>query len=137
MALTDKLTAIGNAIRAKTGGTDLIPLADMPAAIESIPSGGGSPDSVTLEISGRGNESYCYVQIGDTKYYSAQIIENIPSGTLIYCDPRSSKGMGAVSVNETIVANGIEASIYYYCIAKDTTIDLHLSGKANSINITC
>ena len=41
MALTDKLTAIGNAIRSKTGGTDLIPLADMPAAIEGI-SGGGS-----------------------------------------------------------------------------------------------
>lgn len=39
MALTDKLTAIGNAIRSKTGGTDLIPLADMPAAIEGIPSG--------------------------------------------------------------------------------------------------
>ena len=36
MALTDKLTAIGNAIRAKTGGSSLIPLGDMPAEIGSI-----------------------------------------------------------------------------------------------------
>lgn len=39
MALTDKLRAIGNAIRAKTGGTDPIPLTDMPAAIENLASG--------------------------------------------------------------------------------------------------
>lgn len=39
MALTDKLTAIGNAIRAKTGGSSLIPLGDMPAEIRSIETG--------------------------------------------------------------------------------------------------
>lgn len=38
MALTDKLTAIGNAIREKTGGSSLIPLGDMPAEIRSISS---------------------------------------------------------------------------------------------------
>lgn len=41
MALTDKLVAIGNAIREKNGTTDLIPLADMPQAIKDISSGGG------------------------------------------------------------------------------------------------
>ena len=41
MALTDKLTAIGDAIRAKTGKTDLISLDQMPAEIESIQGGGG------------------------------------------------------------------------------------------------
>lgn len=40
MALTDKLSAIGDAIREKTGKTDLIPLDDMPAEIRSIKSGG-------------------------------------------------------------------------------------------------
>lgn len=40
MALTDQLTAIGNAIRSKTGGTALIDLDDMPTAILNIPSGG-------------------------------------------------------------------------------------------------
>lgn len=39
MALTDKLTAIGNAIRTKTGGSALIPLSDMPAEILSIETG--------------------------------------------------------------------------------------------------
>lgn len=42
MALTDKLTAIGDAIRAKTGGTDPIDLTDMPAQIEGI--SGGFPN---------------------------------------------------------------------------------------------
>lgn len=36
MALTDKLKAIGDAIREKTGKTDLIPLDQMPQEIESI-----------------------------------------------------------------------------------------------------
>lgn len=44
MALIDKLTAIGNAIREKTGTTDLIPLADMPQAILNIESGGGASE---------------------------------------------------------------------------------------------
>lgn len=41
MALTDKLTAIGNAIREQNGTTELIPLVDMPQAILDIVSGGG------------------------------------------------------------------------------------------------
>ena len=36
MALTDKLSAIGDAIRIKTGKTDLIPLDQMPTEIESV-----------------------------------------------------------------------------------------------------
>lgn len=40
MALTDKLVAIADAIRTKTGGTDLIPLSEMPARITAIESGG-------------------------------------------------------------------------------------------------
>jgi len=42
MALTDKLTAIANAIREKTGKTDLLTLDDMPNEIASIVSGGDS-----------------------------------------------------------------------------------------------
>ena len=36
MALINKLEDIGNAIRSKTGGTELLKLDEMPAAIESI-----------------------------------------------------------------------------------------------------
>ena len=41
MALTDKLTAIGNAIRSKTGSSDLLTLDEMPQEIQSIQTGGG------------------------------------------------------------------------------------------------
>lgn len=45
MALTEKLTAIGDAIREKTGGTDLIPLANMPEEIRGIETGGGGMET--------------------------------------------------------------------------------------------
>ena len=40
MALTDKLAAIGNGIRGKTGGTDLLTLDGMVTAINGISTGG-------------------------------------------------------------------------------------------------
>lgn len=46
MALIDKLTAIGDAIRAKTGKNDLISLSDMPEKIDSIST---NADSYVLE----------------------------------------------------------------------------------------
>lgn len=42
MALTDKLTAIADAIRGKTGKTDALTLEQMPGEIEGIQTGGGS-----------------------------------------------------------------------------------------------
>ena len=49
MALTDKLSAIGDAIRAKTGKTDLIQLDQMPTEIASIKGGGGGATMKTVE----------------------------------------------------------------------------------------
>lgn len=46
MALTDKLTAIADAIRGKTGGTDGMTLDAMVSAIEGI-SGGGKTGEIT------------------------------------------------------------------------------------------
>ena len=40
MALTDKLTAIADAIRGKTGKTETLTLAQMPGEIEGIQVGG-------------------------------------------------------------------------------------------------
>lgn len=42
MALTDKLTAIADAIRSKTGGTDKLTLDQMPTEIAGLETGGGS-----------------------------------------------------------------------------------------------
>lgn len=56
MALTDKLTDIADAIRAKTGESDLLTLDEMPDAIAGISGGGGEelPDSM-FNISGTGD----------------------------------------------------------------------------------
>lgn len=48
MALTDKLTAIGDAIRSKTGGSDLLTLDEMPQEIQSIQTGGGGTSDTSL-----------------------------------------------------------------------------------------
>lgn len=45
MAITDKLSAIGNAIRAKTGKSDLMTLDEMPQEISSISTGGGGGET--------------------------------------------------------------------------------------------
>ena len=49
MALTDKLTAIANAIRAKTGGTNTMTLDEMAIAIANITTGSVPSDTITLE----------------------------------------------------------------------------------------
>ena len=48
MALTDKLTAIANAIRAKTGGTNTMTLDEMAVAIANITTGSVPSDTITL-----------------------------------------------------------------------------------------
>ena len=45
MALTDKLTAIADAIRAKSGGTDKLTLAQMPETIANIQTGTDTGDA--------------------------------------------------------------------------------------------
>lgn len=54
MALTDKLSAIGAAIREKTGSTELMTLDAMPGAIASITTGGGGGEipAELLKLSG-------------------------------------------------------------------------------------
>ena len=52
MALTDKLTAIGSAIRDKTGSTDLLTLDEMPTAISNIQTGSGGVPEKLLSITG-------------------------------------------------------------------------------------
>ena len=52
MALTDKLTAIGDAIRDKTGSTDLLTLDAMPTAISGIETGGGELPEEAFIITG-------------------------------------------------------------------------------------
>ena len=71
MALTDKLSAIGDAIRVKTGKTDLIPLDQMPTEIASIQSCGGATmktveGTLPLTVDGVGQ------RLEDYKIYGAE-----------------------------------------------------------------
>ena len=52
MALTDKLSAIGNAIRAKTGRTESLTLDAMPNEIASIETGGGTIPEEAFTLTG-------------------------------------------------------------------------------------
>lgn len=54
MALTNKLTAIGNAIRGKTGKTELLTLDQMPTEISNI-QGGGTVEELTITSNGTYN----------------------------------------------------------------------------------
>lgn len=87
MALTDKLTAIANAIRGKTGGTELLTLDEMPAEINSISSGEGgqseelddvvltyTPSSTTPVIT-----SYQTQQSGEVRDYAFYQCVNLSS----------------------------------------------------------
>lgn len=51
MALTNKLSAIGSAIREKTGGTELLTLDAMPVAIQGIQAGGGELKYIQMATS--------------------------------------------------------------------------------------
>ena len=67
MALTDKLSAIGDAIRAKTGGTELLTLDAMPNEIASIETGGGG-DIEVEPIVLTGDQSYGCSGLLSSKY---------------------------------------------------------------------
>ena len=78
MALIEKLTAIGNAIREKKGTTDLIPLADMPQAIRDISVSGGDAVDLLQYVT---NASQLFLKA--TSFPSKAVV-NLPNATTIY-----------------------------------------------------
>jgi hypothetical protein len=83
MALTDKLTAIADAIRAKTGKTDALTLAQMPGEIEGIQTG-SAPDGTSVTF---GNVKKIVVTPApDNKaYYNGVLLPRIPEDVLAEC----------------------------------------------------
>ena len=57
MALTNKLTAIADAIRAKTGGTSPLTLPEMATAISAIPTGANNCKCFTVTVSADDSDS--------------------------------------------------------------------------------
>lgn len=79
MALTDKLSAIGNAIREKGGTTELLTLDEMPTAIGAIETGGGGGgvDIEPIILSGECDYACAGVLASDfIKNYSDKISTN-------------------------------------------------------------
>lgn len=60
MALIDKLSAIGDAIREKTGKEDLLTLDQMPTEIQAIETGGGDLPEEAFVITGNCNYRFAY-----------------------------------------------------------------------------
>ena len=97
MALTNKLSAIGDSIRAKTGKTELLTLEEMPTEIDSI-SGSAEPVIEALDITTNGTytasdgvDGYSPVTVNvpqdngltaDDLAFSGKLDENTLSGKL-------------------------------------------------------
>ena len=83
MALTDKLTAIANAIRAKGGTSDTLTLAQMPRAIAALPSGGTEED--TTEFSQQNSKVTEYMAAAevytDADFASVTVANNYKDST--------------------------------------------------------
>ena len=79
MALTDKLTAIANAIRAKSGKTDALSLDGMVTEINALSVGGGSDDTAQ-KILDRTIASYSdnsITTIGNYAFYACTSLTNV------------------------------------------------------------
>lgn len=109
MALTDKLTAIGDAIRAKTGDTAMLTLDEMPTAIAGITTG----------VEGEaGCRIIAKTIIPTQKDYVIEIpeIENMNDliGAFLWNISDSSSGIVSASCYHNIIKNNVEYPIYSY-----------------------
>ena len=77
MALTNKLTAIGNAIRAKNGETALYTLDEMPQKIAAIETGsGGSGSGVIGQLVPEDYQQVLYLQCDGSQYLISDYYPN-------------------------------------------------------------
>lgn len=71
MSVNEKMTAIADAIRAKTGGTELLGLDAMAQAIAALETGGGLPEGISALAYG----SFMYAL--DKEFNSAYVTHNL------------------------------------------------------------
>lgn len=112
MALTDKLTAIADAIREKDGTTDTMTLAEMPIKIAAIQTGGGSaPGGLDFEYG-----------------------EMIGDGSVTLSIPVSSKKNNFVFIIDDDVSDGVEGLGIYYAVTDAKS--LSMNGVARALKDT-
>ena len=83
MALTDKLTAIGNAIRGKTGGTELLTLDGMVTAINGISTGGTTLPEEAYMITGNCTQLFMN---GKWKWYLDLLGSQVTTNNITNCN---------------------------------------------------
>ena len=93
MALTDKLTAIAEAIRAKTGSAEKLTLAQMPPAIAAIQSGSAYPEKFyetdfVMDASVTANGAICTISTGLSNRMVADDNELVMC--VITCEPTAT-----------------------------------------------
>ena len=140
MALTDKLTAIADAIRAKGGTSDTLTLAEMPQAIAALPSGGTEED--TTEFSQQNSKVTEYMAAAevytDADFASVTVANNYndstqttwerPNGTALTAaeagrvyimDEETGKGWSnTVAAGENIIINLIPGH-WHSCLVRN------------------
>lgn len=140
MALTDKLTAIADAIRAKDGTSDTLTLAEMPQAIAALPSGGTEED--TTEFSQQNSKVTEYMAAAevytDADFASVTVANNYndstqttwerPNGTALTAaeagrvyimDEETGKGWSnTVAAGENIIINLVPGH-WYICLIRN------------------
>ena len=94
MALTNKLTAIADAIRSKTGKTGTMTLDQMPTEIESIRSGGGGGGLEPFKLDVGDNTLLYSAFLGLLKQIGAGVVTEIRTSGSFYSAFRNSNDIG-------------------------------------------
>lgn len=115
MALINKLSAIGDAIREKTGKEDLLTLDQMPEEIKGISGGGGGdlPEEA-FNLSGRGDYrfAYDYWNWFIENYGNKINTSNLTSVNSMFYN---SKELTRISFNINIYSQSMNSSKMFYC----------------------
>lgn len=103
MSVNEKMTAIADAIRAKTGGTDLLSLDAMAAAIAALEVGGGKFGDYSV-VSG----TFTPASNISTSYqiYTGLVEEYLPrlsSFYFVFLDPVATQGTSSKTTNEILL----------------------------------
>lgn len=154
MALTDKLTAIANAIRAKTGGSSTLTLPQMAQAIDALPTGGTLiPKTITengvYNASSDNADGYDVVTVGVPQdpyevmnnYIEGTLtrlrLNNVPSGRLQHIAPGGSNLDAAALIIQRIELPNNTDSLRTWQFANLGNLLLFDSGYTPAFNNLC
>lgn len=133
MALTDKLTAIGDAIRDKTGSTALLTLDAMPTAISGITTGGGELPEEAFTITG--SCSYRFANGGwdwfIENYGDKIITSDITAATYMFSSSKLEEIPFDINLSTTVF-NGVNIGSIFN--ASNITKPPYITGKVGHMD---